>query len=155
VLHVGLHARIAFAACWIAGQAALIATSPLRPDHIFGFRMFPEASTIEVHLTREVGGRVVRVAHGEWTALDRAGSTHEFSWHERVRDRVLTSLDSRVFASYGVDAQLARLKLALDDVADHIPEDAETSRLGAEVVVWKNGHEPANVVLFSRARSEL
>src|SRR5262249_28761583 len=94
----------------------------------------------------------VPVPRGEWTARDRAGVAHEFSWRDRVRDPVLTTLDARIFASYGADAQLARLSQALDDVADHIPDDTETRRLGAEITLWRNGHDPVRLTLFSRAR---
>ena len=40
---------------------------------------------------------------------------------------------------------------ALDDVADHVPEDAETRRLRAEVVVRRNGRDPDVVTLRSRS----
>jgi hypothetical protein len=69
-----------------------------------------------------------------------------------VRDPVLGALDARVFASYGADAQLARLQRALDDVADHVPEDGETRRLRAEVTVWRNGRAPETVTLESHPR---
>jgi hypothetical protein len=144
---------VAFAASWIAGQAALVATAGTRPDGVFGFRMFPEASTMEIHLAREVDGRLVAAPGGEWSARDGAGQLRHFSWRDRVHDPVLSSLDERVFASYGVDAQLVRLQRALDDVAAHVSEDGETRRLRAEVVVWKNGHDPATVALESRERS--
>lgn len=152
MLHVGTRARVAFAALWIAGQAALVLTAPWRPDHIFGFRMFPEASTMEIHLMREAGGARVSAPRGEWRARDRFGQPHAWSWADRVRDGVLGQLDTRVFASYGVDTQLARLQRALDDVADHIPDDVETTRLAASVDFWKNGAERSTVTLFSHAR---
>jgi hypothetical protein len=152
VLEVGPRARVGIAACWIAGQAALVTTAPLRADRIFGFCMFPEASTMEIHLERELDGRRAAVPHGKWSAHDAAGQLAAFSWEDRVRDPILSLLDTRVFASYGVDAQLARLQRALDDVADHMPEDAETARLIAEVTVWKNGREPGTVTLFSHWR---
>jgi hypothetical protein len=149
---IGPRARVAFATCWIAGQATLVFTAPLRPDYAFGFRMFPEASTMEIHLTREVGAGRLPVPRGEWTAHDRHGQTSHFSWHERVRDATLAAVDTRVFASYGAAAQLARLQRALDDVADHIPDDGETARLGADVLVWKNGREQETVTLSSHKR---
>ncbi|MDP9035785.1 MAG: hypothetical protein M3O50_13370 [Myxococcota bacterium] len=152
MLPVGPDARIAFAALWIAGQAGLILSAARQPDHIFGFRMFPEASTMEIHLAREVAGLVVPAPKGEWQAIDGTGTVHPFSWSDRVRDPVLGTLDARVFASYGVDAQLARLQRALDDVADHIPDDADTTRLRAEVVLRRNGGDPASVTLVSHAR---
>jgi hypothetical protein len=152
VLHVGPHARVIFAACWIAGQAALILTASRRPDHVFGFRMFPEASTMEIHITREVGVHRLPAPRGEWSARDRQGQLNLFSWSSRVRDGTLGAVDTRVFASYGIDTQLARLQRALDDVADHVPDDAETTRLGADVVVWRNGAEPTTVTFVSQVR---
>lgn len=141
------NARIACAALWIAGQGALVLTSGGRPDHIFGFRMFPEASTIEIHLWRDTTSGPERAPGGDWSARDESGQRRHFSWRDRVRDPTLAAVDARVFASYGVDAQLARLQRALDDVAIHIPEDAETRRLRAEVVVRKNGGAPVVTVL--------
>jgi hypothetical protein len=114
--------------------------------------MFPEASTMEVRLSRELAGTVERAAGGEWSARDGQRQLRHFSWRDRVRDRTLATLDTRVFASYGIETQLARLQLALDDVADHIPEDAETLRLRADVVVSRNGHEPFSVTLASHTR---
>jgi hypothetical protein len=152
VLHVDPRTRAAFAACWIAGQVTLVFTAQKRPDHVFGFRMFAEASTMEIHLTREVAGRRLGVARGEWSAHSLSGQLSHFSWRDRVRDATLAAVDTRVFASYGVDAQLARLQHALDDVADHVADDAETSRLGADVVVWKNGRDPVTVTVFSHTR---
>lgn len=142
-----------FAACWIAGQAGLVLTAGGRADAAFGFRMFPEASTIEVHLSRVVDGRLVPAPGGEWSARDDAGQLRHFSWRDRVHDGVLSSVDERVFASYGADAQLTRLQLALDDVADHVPEDGETRQLRADVLVWRNGRPPESRVLASRERA--
>jgi hypothetical protein len=147
------HLRVVFAVLWIGGQAALILTAGARPDHIFGFRMFPEASTIEIQLWRDTAAGAAHAARGEWSARDASGQVRHFSWHDRVRDPILSALDVRVFASYGVDAQLARLGRALDDVADHLPEDAETRDLRAEVVVRRNGGAPQTVSIMSHARS--
>jgi len=152
VLDLGPRARVVFAACWIAGQCALVVTAPLRSDHIFGFRMFPEASTLEIHLSRITAGATLPVPSGEWSASDARGQLRHFSWRDRVRDPVLAAVDVRVFASYGVDAQLARLQRALDDVADHLDGDDETRRLRADVIVRKNGGEASTRVLFSHAR---
>jgi hypothetical protein len=154
VLDLGPRARVAFAACWLAGQMALVLTAAGRPDGIFGFRMFPEASTIEVHLAREASdGSSLAATRGEWSARDASGQLRHFAWRDRVRDPVLSVLDERHFASYGADAQLARLKRALDDVSSHIPEDVETARLRADVTVWRNGREPFAVTLLGPTRS--
>jgi hypothetical protein len=139
--------RVAFAALWIAGQAALIGTSGNRPDHIFGFRMFPEASTMEIHLWRDTAAGPQRAPGGEWSARDQGGQLRHFSWHDRVRDPILGSIDARVFASYGVETQLARMGRAVADVTDHLTDDAETQRLIAEVVVRRNGRGPETVAI--------
>src|SRR5271154_5666712 len=148
-----LNLRVTFAAVWIVGQAALIVTADARPDHIFGFRMFPEASTLEIHLSRVTAQGTVPAVGGEWSATDGAGQLRHFSWHDRVRDPVLGPLDTRVFASYGIDAQLARLQRALDDVAGHIQGDAQTESLQADVTFSRNGHDPTTTTLTSNSRS--
>jgi hypothetical protein len=145
-------ARVAFAVTWIAGQVALVVTATGRPDGLFGFRMFPEASTMQVHLARVTATGEVPIPGGEWSARDASGQLRHFSWRDRVRDPVLSSLDARVFASYGEATQLARLGHALDDLADHVPEDAETLRFVARVTVWHNGREPTTSTLESHAR---
>lgn len=141
-----------FAAAWIVLQAALVLTAGARPDHIFGFRMFPEASTLDIDLWRETAGGDERALRGEWGARDATGQLRHFSWRDRVRDPVLASIDVTMFASYGLGAQLLHLARALDDVADHLPEDAQTRRLRAEVIVRKNGRPPETVVLESHPR---
>ena len=107
---------------------------------------------MEIHLAREIRGQRAPAPRGKWSAHDAMGQLTAFSWEDRVRDPILAALDTRVFASYGVAAQLARLQRALDDVADHVPEDAETERLVAEVTVWKNGRKPNTLSLFSQWR---
>jgi hypothetical protein len=153
VLDLGPRGRAAFAACWIAAQAVLVLTGGARADGAFAFRMFPEASTVEIHLGRVIGGAVVAVPGGGWSARDASGQLRHFAWADRVRDPVLSRLDERVFASYGADAQLARLQRALDDVADHVPEDGEKAQLRADVTVWRNGRGPEQVVLASHVRA--
>jgi hypothetical protein len=145
-------ARAPAALLWVLGQAALVLTAGLRADHIFSFRMFPEASTLEVHLSRVTQRFTLPAPRGEWGAKDDAGQLRHFSWRDRVRDPVLESVDVPVFAAYGTDTQLARLQRALDDVADHIEQDDETLRLRADVLVSKNGREPYAATLFSHIR---
>jgi hypothetical protein len=152
VLALGPRARIVFAVGWVSLQAGLVLTASCHPDGIFGFRMFPEASTMEFELQRVVGGVAIPAPGGGWSARDAAGQLRHFSWRDRVTDPVLSSPGTRVFAAYGADAQLARLQRALDDVALHEPEDAETERFVARVVVWRNGREPSTVVLESTQR---
>jgi hypothetical protein len=152
LLDLSPRARVAFAAAWIAAQGALVITAARRPDGIFGFRMFPEASTMQVRLARVTATGEEPTPGGEWSARDASGQLRHFSWRDRVRDPVLSSLDARIFAAYGEATQLARLEHALDDVADHVPEDAETLRLVAHVTLWHNGREPTTSTLQSHPR---
>jgi len=107
--------------------------------------MFPESSSIKVVLYREVdgeGGRTqVHVDDGVWSARDAGGMARRFNWYERVRTPYW-AFDRETHASYGAAAQLTRLQAAVDDVAAHIPDDAETRRLIVEVTVRRNGREP-------------
>jgi hypothetical protein len=123
VIDLGVRSRAVFAALWIGGQAALCISAAWRPDGAFGFRMFPESSSITIH----VSGVTPR------------------EWMERVKDPILSNLDVRVNAAYGAGAQLQRLQAAIDDVAaEHHVE------VTANVMVSVNGREPHEVVLRSR-----
>lgn len=149
--------RIAFAVVWIAAQAALVVTADRRPDGAFGFRMFTESSTMKVVLYREVigedGQRLrVHVDDGVWSARDAGGLKRRFAWSDRVRRRELALFDTEANAHYGVSAQLARLQAALDDVATHAPDDADTRRFLLEVTVRRNAREPYVVHLASAER---
>jgi hypothetical protein len=158
VLDLGPRARVLFAAAWIAAQAALVLTANRRADRAFGFQMFSESSTINVHLLRRVdsitgnGTTLVPVENGEWVAKDRAGSKRRIKWRERVEEPALGVFDQTIHASYGAAAQLARIQAALDDVASHTPDDTETRQLVAEITVRKNGREPYVVTLQSAPR---
>lgn len=155
MLDLGPRTRVVFAAFWIAAQGALIVTASRRSDHIFGFRMFPEASTFEIQVSRMTTSGLAAAPSGEWSARDAYGQLRHFSWHDRVHDPILGSLQVRVFASYGIDAQLARLQAALDDVADHLDGDGETRSLRADVRIWKNGRDPYTAILQSHGRPGL
>ena len=153
-----MRARYVVAALWIGGQTALIATGPRRADGAFAFRMFPEASTIQIELYRDVeaesgqGITRVRVEDGRWLARDQDGVLHRFRWDDRVKDGNLFPYGEPVHASYGAAAQVERLARALDDVADHTPEDMETRRLVAEVVVRRSDGTPEHLELESHWR---
>ena len=125
-----------FAALWIAGQAALVLTAGGRPDHIFGFRMFPEASTIEIHLWRDDGRRRRARRRGasgaRATRRDSSGTSRGATACATRSSRRSTRASSPRTAS---TRSSRASQHALDDVADHVPEDAETRQLRAEVVV--------------------
>jgi hypothetical protein len=113
--------------------------------------MFAESSSIKVVLYREVRGERVHVDEGGWFARDAGGTVRRFAWTDRVRPE-LSVFDREVHASYGARTQLGRLQSALDDVASHIADDAETSRLLLDVTVRRNGREPETFHLTSRER---
>lgn len=142
-----------FAAAWVGLQLVLVLTASRRPDGAFGFRMFPESSTIRVSLFRELGeGGRVPASGGAWTARDAAGAPHAFAWRDRVKRPELATFDVEMHAAYGASAQLARWQAALDDVAAHLDMDAETRRLSLDVTVRRNGREPRLVRLESPER---
>lgn len=148
-----------FAGIWLVAQGALIMTAGRSPDGAFGFRMFPESSSIKVALYRDVRGADgertrVHVDDGMWAAKDAYGVQRSFAWRDRVRRRELAIFDTEISAAYGVRAQLARLQAALDDVARHTPDDAETERLSLDVTVRYNGREPFVATLLSAPRKD-
>lgn len=151
----GAWARTLFAAAWLLGQSALILTAEARPDHAFGFRMFQESTTLSVHLSRAIdaptghGTTLTPVEGGRWVARDREGTPRRYSWNDRVHEPALAIFDQTFHASYGADAQLARLAAALDDVWSHTREDAETRALVLDVKVRKVGREAQTVTLQS------
>jgi hypothetical protein len=153
VIDLGPRLRVVFATAFVLTQAILIATASRRPERAFGFQMFSESSTIRYSLARAMaGGLTVPVPNGEWSARGADGWPHKIAWRDRVREPALATFDTVMHASYGADAQLARLQAALDDVATHTPEDVETERLTLEVSVRKNGKEPYVVHLSSAPR---
>src|SRR6266542_3715913 len=144
-LDLGIRGRTVWAGAYLVVQAALVLTASERPDRVFGFQMFNEASTISIALARRVrladGSSAIVPTDGRWQARDVDGVVHEFSWRDQVADSILTTLDRPVHASYGVDAQLFRLQKALDYAARHLGRDVETRALVADVEVVRNGHE--------------
>ena len=147
-------ARAAFIGTYLALQLGLIFTADLRPDRVFGFRMFNESSSLKFELYRKVRRRgaegLVKVEEGAWQALTAHGEKGTFSWNERVRYGALTQPGEFVHAAYGLDAQLFRLQRALEDVARHIDDDRETVALVAQVETIKNGRPGEAVTLEAR-----
>jgi hypothetical protein len=148
--------RILFAAAWIAVQLTLIVTAGHRYDSAFGFRMFPESSVMTLALYREVEGpngtrERVHVSDGIWGAKNADGRVHRFSWYDRV-PAPFWVFDREMTASYGASTQLTRLQLALDDVATHVNDDAETLRFDLDVTMKRNGREAVVHHMQSRER---
>ena len=156
---VRIGARAVLVAFWLLGQAALVVTAGRRADAAFGFRMFSESTTLSITLSREVqaptgeGTVVIPIEDGSWTASDRTGLLHRFAWSDRVVDPIVGTLGVTMQAAYGGAAQLERLQAALEDVATHTPEDADTHALVADVVLRRNGREPQNLRLISAPRT--
>ena len=150
-----MRGRAIFCACYICAQIALIGFGLRAPDHVFGFQMFNESSDLGFQLFRKVRGqrKLVPLVDDAWQARDRAGVVRQFRWSDRVRYSTLNPSGPPRHASYGLDAQLFRLQAALDDVAAHIPEDAETRALIAVVQVSENGRPYREVRLTGKRRS--
>lgn len=140
--------RLAFAVGWVTLQGELVLSAPRRADAAFGFRMFAESSTLMAQLSRDVeapsghGTVTLPVRDSEWAARGRDGYLHAIRWRDRVIEPNLSAFGVTMHASYSAAAQVERWHAALDDVAAHLADDAETKQLHLELVVRKNGHEP-------------
>jgi hypothetical protein len=132
--------RTIFVALFFAGEAALVATAGSRSDRSYGFRMFPETSTVFVHVSRRLdGGKEVPVVGGRWEAHDCGGKPHAYVWSKMVRFPAPYKLDAELGAPYGVDSGVARTRDALRWIADHVPDDCETRAFVARVQMKRNG----------------
>jgi hypothetical protein len=140
----------------VSALAFVIVSAQQNPDHVFGFQMFNESSRLRIQLFRRLRGaaraELIPVVDGAWEARDRFGQVRTFRYQDRVRDRVLGNLDVPVHASYGLDAQLFRLKYALEDVIEHTRDDTETKALVAVVDTVKNGRPGPRVRLTAVRR---
>jgi hypothetical protein len=134
---------------YLTVQIALLLRAQTIPDLVFGFQMFNASSELKIALFRKVRQkghvRLVPVRNGAWQVKDPSGRLVTYRWQDRVRDGVLSNLDRSVHASYGVDAQLYRLRFALSDVLSQLASDHETIALLALVETRKNGREPEQV----------
>jgi hypothetical protein len=119
--------------------------------------MFDQSAVVRTHLQRRVDGVngpiLVPVEYGSWSAHDHKLTRHQIYWRDRVTARELCVFDAKTDAAYGAAAQLSRLQAALDDVATHIPDDAETIALVADVEVWDAGRPARHVHLESPPRA--
>lgn len=131
---------------WVALQLALIVTAGRRPEHAFGFRMFPEASTISYSLARVVrtsaGPREIVVKDGHYFVRHDDGSVRHYEWRDWIPQRALGAFDREIFASYGAAAQLSRMSLALEAFARYVGDDGETERFVLHGYVKRNGGAP-------------
>jgi hypothetical protein len=153
MLEIGPRARAWFCALFFGSEALLVATADLRTDASYGFRMFPEASSIRVHVDRRLeGGRTAPIQSGGWQARDCAGGAHRFVWRQMVRSPAPAVLDAPVGAPYGVDNEVQRTRDALRWVAGHTPDDCETLALVAHVERTRNGR-PLDPVDLEVARA--
>jgi hypothetical protein len=145
---LGPRGRTVACAVFFGSEAALIATAGMRTDQSYGFRMFPESSSIVVHLSRRLDdGRLVAVdKRGHWEA-HCDGATHAFDWGKMVRAPAPWRLDAAVGAPYGVENEVQRMRDAMQWVADHTPDDCETRAFVATVDATKNGRPPYQVEL--------
>jgi hypothetical protein len=147
--------RIFFLIAFFSLQITIcaFADSPVRrgdlrsySDGAFAFRMFPEWTTVSIHLKRSVGQHdpftVTDVANGTWVSHTKSGELRTFAWRDRVRQPELSTFDVTFAAPYGANAEVMRLHEALLDVCNHLKEDVDTNRLSLAITVRKNGHEP-------------
>jgi hypothetical protein len=144
MLDLGPRARVVACALFFGSEAILIATAGMRTDRSYGFRMFPESSSIVVHLSRRLNdGRLVSVDKtGRWETHDCAGARTFVQWNRLVRFPAPALLEATVGAPYGVDNEVQRTTDAMRWVLGHTPQDCETRALVATVDARKNGRAP-------------
>jgi len=125
-------------------QLAFVVAAYSSDHKVFGFQMFPEASTWSADVVRVT-------ADGRRIPVERPWAGYR--WQELVRGSgSLQYPAARHHADAGLDNQLAFLRSALDWVADNTPRDRETRYLEATVTSWHND-DPARVEVFrSRVR---
>jgi hypothetical protein len=172
MLDLGPRGRAVLCGVFFGSEALLIATAGLRSDRSYGFRMFPETSSIVVHVSRQIDGqdgsggsdgararRLVPIENGKWDAKDCSGATHTFVWGKMVKPPAPARLapdtrfkDPRVGAPYGVESEEHRTRDALQWVADHTPDDCETRGFVAVVDPTRNG-QPLEPVTIEVARA--
>jgi hypothetical protein len=142
MLDLGARGRTLFCLAFFGSEVVLVATAGMRSDRSYGFRMFPESSTIVVHVSRRLdGGVLVPIERGTWLAHDCAGGAHTVRWGAMVRSPAPHQLDIPVGAPYGVESEIHRTRDALQWVADHTPEDCETRALVARIEPRRNGRK--------------
>jgi hypothetical protein len=152
---LGPRARVVFAVVWLAAQAALIATAGLRPEHAFGFRMFSESTTAELHLYRRTfDGELVSEDVGGWWTRTRGGARVHHSMRDFLDAPELSFYDTRMSASYGQAAELSRLQHALDDTIGRLgDDDVTTAAFVVDVRLRRGGGPPQTVRVESRTRT--
>jgi hypothetical protein len=140
MLDLGPRGRTILCGLFFGSEAVLSATAGMRSDRSYGFRMFPESSSIEVHLSRRLDdGQLLPVEAGRWLVHDCSGGLHTVLWRKMVRYPAPWKLDSPVGAPYGVESEIHRTRDAVAWVAAHTPEDCETRAFVAHVVPTRNG----------------
>jgi hypothetical protein len=148
LLDLGPRGRTWLCALFFGAEALLVATAGMRSDRSYGFRMFPESSSITVHVSRRLSdGTLVPIERGRWEARDCEGASHAFVWGKMVRSPAPFRLDAPVGAPYGVESEIHRTSDALRWVLDHTPDDCETRALVARVEARRNGRQAYDVDL--------
>jgi hypothetical protein len=146
LLDLGPRGRTIACAVFFGTEAVLVATAGMRSDRSYGFRMFPESSSITVHLSRRLAdGTLVPVEKARWQARDCSGSPHLILWGKMVRSPAPWRLDAPVGAPYGVDSEVHRTVDALRWVLDHATDDCETRALVAKIDARRNGRPPFEI----------
>lgn len=152
---LGPRARVAFAVVWLGAQVTLIATAGLRPEHAFGFRMFSESTTAVLHLHRRTfDGELTSEEQGGWWTRDKGGARVHLSMRDYIDAPELSYYDERMPAAYGQEAELWRLRRALDNTLARLGDDNRTTAgFVVDVTLRRGGGPPSTVRVVSRART--
>jgi hypothetical protein len=140
MLDLGRRGRTAICAVFFGSEALLIATAGLRSDRAYGFRMYPESSTIVLQVSRRLqSGETVPILDNRWQATDCDGKLHAFNWRKFARYPAPSRLDEKFSVGYGVDNGVERSRDLVRWVADHTPLDCETQAFVVHLEATRNG----------------
>jgi hypothetical protein len=135
--------RVAVFLAVVVLQLGLVVRAYSSDHKVFGFQMFPEASTWQAEIVRVT-------ADGRRIPIDQPWSG--YSWNSLVGQVGLQNPSVRHHADAGLNNQLAFLSSSLNWVARHTPRDHETRYLEARVTSWHNDDPPRVRVYRSRIR---
>ena len=136
--------RVAVVLVVVIVQLAFIVRAYSSDHKVFGFQMFPEASTWQAN--------VVRVTRDGRRVPVEEGFPGGYTWNALVGGVGLQNPSVRHHADAGLNNQLAFLRSSLNWVADHTPRDHETRYLEARVTSWHNDDPPRVRVYRSHTR---
>ncbi len=132
-----------FCVAFLALQVALIATAGRRANRSYGFRMYDESTSIQLHVSRVLDdGGLIPIEENSWDARDCDGTLRAFHWDDGLRYPAPARLDETMPAPYGRDSAIEITRAAMQWVAAHTGNDCQTLSFVGELTLTRNGRLP-------------